>query len=155
MFMPSIFSDSFLDGFFDIDRPMRLLNSDGRRENAPRFNSIMTNVMKTDIKENDGSYELAIDLPGYSKDDVQAELKDGYMTITASKNDSNEDKEDLGCYIRRERYYGSCSRSFYVGEQITEDDIKASFKDGILYVTVPKKEAVPEIEEKKLIQIEG
>ena len=155
MYMPSIFNDSLFDDFFDFGRPMRTLRGEGRRENAPRFNSIMTNVMKTDIKENDGAYELAIDMPGYGKDDVQAELKDGFMTITATKDDSKEDKEENGHYIRRERFFGSCSRSFYVGEDVTEADIKANFKDGILYVTVPKKEAKPQIEEKKLIQIEG
>lgn len=155
MFMTDFFGDTLFDDLFDFGRPVRSARPAGRHEPAPRFNSIMTNVMKTDIKENDEAYELAIDLPGYGKDEVQAELKDGYMTITATKDDTKEDKDDGSHYIRRERFYGSCSRTFYVGETVTESDIKASFKDGILYVTVPKKQPVPEIEEKKMIQIEG
>jgi HSP20 family molecular chaperone IbpA len=111
--------------------------------------------MKTDIKENEGGFELDIDLPGYKKEDVKAQLKDGYMTISAETNQEKDDKDDKGKYIRRERYYGTCSRSFYVGEDITEEDIKAKFENGILKVFVPKKEAQPAVKENKFIQIEG
>ena len=99
--------------------------------------------MKTDIKETESAYELDIDLPGYKKEDVQAELKDGYLTISAKTNTTKEEKDENGKYLRKERYSGSCSRSFYVGEDITEEDIKAKFEDGTLKLSIPKKEAKP------------
>lgn len=114
-----------------------------------------TTVMRTDIKETDAGFELSIDLPGYKKEDVQAELKDGYLNITAKTNQENDEKDDNGKYIRRERYYGSCSRSFYVGEQVQQEDIKAKFEDGILKIAVPKKEEKPAVEKSKYIAIEG
>ena len=104
-------------------------------------------------KELDRHYELEINLPGYKKEDVQAELKDGYLTITASTNSNTEEKDENGKYIRRERYVGSCSRNFYVGEQVTEQDVQAKFENGILKLSVPKKEAAPQIEDKKYIEI--
>ena len=104
-----------------------------------------TKLMKTDIQEKDDKYILDMDLPGYDKEDIKAQLKDGYLTITAQKNTSNEDKEEKGNYIRRERYCGKCSRSFYVGDSIKEEDIKASFNNGILELTFPKE--VPQKEE--------
>ncbi len=95
-------------------------------------------VMKTDVKETEDSYELDVDMPGFKKEDVKAELKDGYLTINAStKNESNE-KDKKGKYVRRERYYGSCSRSFYVGKEVKQEDIKAKFEDGVLKISVPK-----------------
>ncbi len=147
MLMPSIFGESLFDDFFeDFTRPAR---------SAVRYHTPVTSVMRTDVKESDTGYELDIDLPGYSKEDVQAELKDGYLTIQAEQKKENDTKDDNGTYIRRERYYGSCSRSFYVGENVTQDEIKAKFENGILKVTVPKKEATPAVEEKKRILIEG
>ncbi|MCC3870102.1 Hsp20/alpha crystallin family protein [Terrisporobacter mayombei] len=98
-----------------------------------------TKLMKTDIQEKDNNYILDMDLPGYDKSDIKAQLKDGYLTITAQKNSSKEDKDEKGNYIRRERYCGKCSRSFYVGENLKEEDIKASFKNGILELTFPKE----------------
>lgn len=143
MFMPSIFGENLFDNFFeDLAKPTRYA--------APS-----TSVMKTDIKELNDRFELDIDLPGYKKEDVSAELKDGYLTINAETKTDNEQKDENGRYIRRERYYGSCSRSFYVGEDITEQDIKAKFDNGILKVIVPKIEAKPAVEEKKFISIEG
>lgn len=112
-------------------------------------------LMRTDIKENDGGYELTIDLPGFKKDDVQAELKDGYLTITAQTQSESEDKDDKGTFVRKERFSGKCSRTFYVGDDIEEDDIKAKFEDGVLKVDVPKKQEQPKLEEKKTIAIEG
>ena len=112
------------------------------------------NVMKTDIREQDGDYLMDIDLPGYAKEDISAELKDGYMTITATKNESNDTKDENGNYIHRERYTGSCSRTFYVGNGVTEEDIKASFKDGTLHLSIPKEEPKKLEEQKKLISIE-
>ena len=147
MLMPSIFGENLFDDFFDdFYKP-------AKRENA-RVSVPVTGVMKTDVKETDKGFELDIDLPGYKKENVQAQLKDGYMTITATSSKSEDEKDDEGRYIRRERYVGTCSRSFYVGDDITEEDIKAKFEDGILKVSIPKKEAKPEIEENKFIAIE-
>ncbi len=148
MLMPSIFGENLFDDIFDGDffRP-----ADG----SNRYSNANTAVMKTDVRENQDSFDIDIDLPGYKKDDVKAELKDGYMTITAEKNDSNEEKDKKGNYIRRERFYGTCSRSFYVGDDVTEEDIKAKFEDGILKINVPKREKKEEIPQKKYICIEG
>ena len=110
-------------------------------------------VMKTDIQEKDNNYVLDMDLPGYEKEDIKAQLKDGYLTITAQKNTSNEDKDEEGNDIRRERYCGKCSRSFYVGDSIKEEDIKANFNNGILELTFPK-EAPQKEEEMKYITID-
>ncbi len=143
MLMPSIFGETILDDFFDFPR--------GNRKKA--YSSAA--MMKTDITENDAEYELTMDLPGFSKEDVQAKLEDGYLSITASTS-QNDDKQDAnGNYIRRERYSGTCSRSFYVGENVTQEDIKAKFENGTLKLIVPKKEEVPKVEENKFIQIEG
>ena len=111
--------------------------------------------MKTDIKVADDHYEITMNLPGIKKENVKAELKDGYMTIHVSSNTNNDEKDENGKYIRRERFSGNCSRSFYVGDQITEEDIKAKFENGTLTMIVPKKEAQPQVENKKYIAIEG
>ena len=112
--------------------------------------------MKTDIKEKKDGYELEIDLPGFKKDEVTAELNDGYLTVSAAKGlGQDEQEKETGKYIRRERYAGACQRSYYVGEDITEEDIRAEFKHGILKLFVPKKEVKPAVEEKKYISIEG
>ena len=94
-------------------------------------------------------------MPAVKKEDVKAELRDGYLTIQASTDSNKEEKDSNGRYIRRERYSGSCSRSFYVGDAVTQEDIKAKFEDGTLKLLIPKKEAVPEVEERKYIAIEG
>lgn len=147
MLMPSIFGESLFDDFFDgFARPAR---------GVVHHNTPTTNVMRTDVKENEDAYELHIELPGYQKEDVKAQLKDGYMTISAETSQNNDKKDEDGKYIRRERYYGTCSRSFYVGKDITEEDIKAKFENGILLVRVPKKEKEPKVEENKYIAIEG
>ena len=116
-------------------------------------NSNTTKLMKTDIQEKDNNYVLDMDLPGYKKEDIKAQLKDGYLTITAQKNTSNDDKDEEGNYIRRERYCGKCSRSFYVGDSIKEEDIKANFNNGILELTFPK-EVEQKAEEMKYITID-
>ncbi|MBS5115962.1 MAG: Hsp20/alpha crystallin family protein [Erysipelotrichaceae bacterium] len=140
MLLPRLFDDDLFDDFFEMDR-------------RPVFGKHEKMWMKTDVKEKDGSYELDMDLPGFKKEEVQIELNQGYLTITASKNhDVNEEKEE-GNYIRKERYYGSCSRSFYVGENIHHEDIKASFSDGILHLNIPKLNE-NNIENKKYILIE-
>ena len=147
MLMPSIFGENLFDEFFDdFARPVK---------NVARFNTPVPAVMRTDVKENEKGYELDIDLPGYKKEDVQAQLKDGYLTITASSKSDDKQKDENSKYIRRERYCGNRSRSFYVGEDIEQSDIKAKFEDGILKIGVPKKDAKPKVEENKFITIEG
>ena len=116
--------------------------------NTPFFTRSEQNMMKTDIKEHDGGYELTVDLPGVKKDDIKAELNDGYLTITAENKSSKDEKDEKGKYICRERYSGSYSRSFYVGDAVTEEDIKAKFENGTLTLDIPKKEALPEKQNK-------
>ena len=116
--------------------------------NTPFFTRSEANMMKTDIKEHDGGYELTVDLPGVKKDEIKAELNDGYLTITAENNSSKDEKDEKGKYICRERYSGSYSRSFYVGDSVTEEDIKAKFENGTLTLDIPKKEALPEKQNK-------
>ena len=152
MLMPKVFRrenlfDDWFDGFDLMDRDMEQLNRKlyGKRSNRE---------MLTDIKEHEDHYDVEIDLPGFKKEDIQVELNDGYLTISASKGHDEEEKKD-GKVIRQERYSGSMSRSFYVGEQITQEDIKAKFADGILTILVPKKEKQQEVEQKKYIAIEG
>ena len=141
MLMPSIFGENLFDSFF---------NDFARVEKTE-----VPKIMKTDIKENDMGFELDIELPGCSKEDVSAELKDGYLTIAGKTSTSTNEKDDSGRFIRRERYQGSCSRSFFVGEELEQEDIKAKFENGILKVFVPKKEPKPAVETRKMIQIEG
>ena len=148
MLLPSVFSrnlqgDLFNDFFDDFDIIPRSVFSFGNRND----------LMKTDIKENESGFELELDLPGYKKEDVKAQLKDGYLTVSAETKKEDESK-DVN-FIRKERYCGSCSRSFYVGENVTEDDIKARFENGILTLNIPKKEALPEAEQPGYIAIEG
>ena len=149
MYMPSIFGESLFDDMFPFD------DSFFTSKKNPLYGKNASRVMKTDIKENEGSYELDIDLPGFKKDEITAELKDGYLTVSAAKGlDEEEDDKKTGRYIRRERYAGSMSRSFYVGENMKEEDIHAKYENGILTLDVPKeqKKAVPE---KRYIAIEG
>lgn len=117
------------------------------------FNSNESKIMKTDIKEHDDKYELIVDLPGFGKDDIKMHIEDGYLVINAKTNQDNDEKSKNGKYIRKERYYGECSRKFYIGDNMTEEDIKANFKNGTLDIEIPKK-AEKEIKEKKYIEIE-
>ena len=110
--------------------------------------------MKTDVKETETGYEVDIDLPGFKKDEINAKLEDGYLTISAAKGLDKDEKDKKGKYIRRERYAGSMSRSFYVGEGVTQDDIKAKYEDGILRLVVPKKDNKA-VEANRYISIEG
>lgn len=142
MLMPSIFGENLLDDFFDF--PF-----------GSNYTATDSSLMKTDIKEMENGYEVTMNLPGVKKEDVKAELKDGCLTISASSNSNKDEKDEEGRYIRRERYSGSCSRSFYVGDQLTEEDIKAKFENGTLTMTIPKKEEKPAVENKKYISIEG
>ena len=147
MLVPSIFGEDLFDSFFeDFTRPAR---------SVARYSAPTATVMRTDVKETETGYELDVDLPGYKKENVQVELKDGCLTVTAKTAQSKDEKDENGRYIRRERYSGTCSRSFYVGEDIEQTDIKAKFEDGILKLSVPKKEAKPKVEENRYITIEG
>lgn len=112
-------------------------------------------MMSTDVKEAENHYQIEIELPGYNKEDIHADLKDGYLTISAEHKDENDKLDHKGNYIRRERRYGNCSRNFFVGKEITEEDIKATFKNGILSLIVPKKNPNDEVEQKSCIAIEG
>ena len=120
----------------------------------PFFSGVENKVMKTDIKEKDDKYLIDIDLPGYEKEDIKIEIEDGYLTVHASVNKEMDKEKEKGKYVRKERYVGECSRSFYVGENITEEDIKAKFKNGTLKLEIPKKEDKKELPEKKYIPIE-
>lgn len=120
----------------------------------PFFNSHNeSKVMKTDIKEKEKSFVLEMDLPGFSKEDIKIEVENGYLTVNAKMNKLDEDEEE-GKFIRKERYYGECSRSFYIGEEIKEEDIKALFRNGILKLEIPKVDLEKQIPEKKYIEIE-
>ena len=139
MLMPSIFGENLFDDFFDgFARPYKVTT--GYSQPA--------SVMKTDVKETEGSFELDIDMPGYKKEDVKAELKDGYLTITGTTKKETDDQSKKGKYVRRERYYGKCQRSFFVGKNVTEEDINAKFENGILTMYVPKEVKKPQVEEK-------
>ena len=149
MLVPSIFTNSLFDDFFDFPYV------DDKKAERKLYGHNAANLMKTDIQEYDDGYQLEIDLPGFKKDEVRAELKDGYLVVSAEKGlDEDEQDKKTGKYLRRERYAGSCQRSFYVGKDITEEDIKAQFQHGMLTPFVPKKEAKPVVEEKKHITIE-
>ena len=152
MLMPSSFGQDLFDDFF---RMPYFDDRDMKKMERKLYGHHGKNLMKTDIKESGDSYELEMDLPGFTKDEVKASLKDGYLTISAAKGlDQDEQDKKTGRYIRKERYAGACQRSFYVGEGLKEEDIKGEFKHGILRLTIPKKEAVPAVEEKKYIAIE-
>ena len=131
MLLPSIFGENLFDDFFD-DVPF----FDNRAENQIEkklYGRHAHNVMKTDIKETDDNYELIVDLPGFKKDEIKVSLEDGYLTIEAAKGlDEDEQEKKTGKYIRKERYAGACQRSFYVGDNLTQEDIKGEFKHGIL-----------------------
>ena len=139
MLMPSIFGENLFDDFMDFPFGGKKINT----------------MMKTDIRDTDSSYELDIDMPGFKKEDIKAQLKDGYLTISASTSANNDEQDKDGRYIRRERYAGSCSRSFYVGEGVKEEGIRAKFENGILKLSIPKVENKPQVEEQKYIAIEG
>ena len=136
MLVPSIFANSVFDDFFDFP----YVND--KKAERKLYGHNAANLMKTDIQEYDDGYQLEIDLPGFKKDEVHAELKDGYLVVSAEKGlDEDEQDKKTGKYIRRERYAGSMMRSFYVGDEIKQEDIHAKFENGILQLSIPKKEA--------------
>lgn len=157
MMTPSIFGenlfDEFFDGFFDFP-----VFDDKAIEKAQRklYGRHAANMMKTDVQEHDDYYEVDIDLPGFKKEELSLELQDGYLMITAAKGlDKDEKEKRTGKFVRQERYAGSMSRSFYVGEDVKQEDIHAKYESGVLKLNIPKpEEKKPEIEEKKYIAIE-
>ncbi|HIV12901.1 MAG TPA: Hsp20/alpha crystallin family protein [Candidatus Pullilachnospira stercoravium] len=149
MMMPSIFGENLFDDWMDFP-----FDDDFFGRKNPLYGKHAKNMMKTDVRETDNGYELDIDLPGFKKDEISAQLKDGYLTISAAKGLDKDEKEKDGKYIRRERYAGTMSRSFYVGEGVEQDDIHAKYENGILKLSIPKKDA-KEVEQKKYISIEG
>lgn len=149
MMMPSIFGESLFD---------EMMNFPFEREffgrSNPQYGKSQNHIMKTDVKEIEGGYELDMDLPGYKKEDISVKLEKGYLTVSAVKNVNNDRKDENGKYIRQERYSGSCSRSFYVGENVSQEDIHGKFEDGILKLTLPKEDQ-KKVETSKYIAIEG
>ena len=137
----NMFDDLFNNGFFGSHNPL--------------FGKNARNLMKTDIRETDDAkaYRLAVELPGFKKDEISLDLRDGYLTISAEKGLDKDEENKNGKYIRRERYAGAMNRTFYVGDNLTQQDIKAKFEDGILKISVPKKD-VQQIEQNKYIAIE-
>ena len=154
MFMPSVFSD----GDDVMNEMMNEWGNDWNKsffgKRNPLFGKRARNLMKTDVKETDNSYELEVDLPGFKKDEVKLQLSDGYLTISAEKS-LDKDEEKHGRLIRQERYEGAMQRSFYVGDGLTEDDVKASFTNGVLKISLPKAEAKKALPEESYIEIEG
>ena len=146
--LPSIFRDNLFDDMFDFD-----FDKEFNRMMRPLYGKHAQNMMKTDVRETDNSYELDIDLPGFKKDEIKVELDNGYLSISASKGLDKDEENKNGKYIRRERYAGAMNRTFYVGDNLTQQDIQAKFEDGILKISVPKKD-VQQIEQNKYIAIE-
>ena len=149
MMMPSIFGENLFDDWMDFP-----FEKDFFGTKNPLYGKHAKNMMKTDVRETEDSYEVDIDLPGFKKDEITASLKDGYLTIEAAKGLDKDEEDKKGTYIRRERYAGAMTRSFYVGENVRQEDIHAKFEDGILRLSVPKKPA-KEVEENRHIAIEG
>ena len=143
----TMFSDLFDDPFFEGWR-----NMDRAAACDPNMSAGM---MSTDVRETDKGYMVDIDMPGFKKDDISLDLQNGYLTVSAHRNSSHEDKDDNGRWLRRERYAGSCSRSFYVGEDVKDSDIHASYEDGTLCLEMPEPEAQQQVETKHQIAIEG
>jgi len=149
MLLPSIFGENLFDDWFDFPdfRDMDRVEKKLYGKHAAR-------LMKTDVHEQEGQYEVDMDLPGFKKEEISLELNNGYLTVSAAKGLDKDENDKKGKLIRQERYAGSMQRSFYVGENLTEEDIKASFQHGVLTLIIPKKET-PKVPEKKQILIEG
>lgn len=153
MMMPSIFGENLFDDFMDFPFSKEFEKNFFGNKN-PLYGKHAKNMMKTDVRETENGYEVDIDLPGFKKEEITAKLDNGYLIISASKGLDKAKQDKDGHYIRRERYAGSMSRSFYIGERVTENDVKAKYEDGILRLSIPKKEP-KKVEDKKYISIEG
>ena len=151
MLYPSIFNDSIFDDLMDFDFPVFRGMGDVDKK---LYGKHAAQMMKTDVHEHEDQYEVDIDLPGFKKDEITLDLENGYLTVSAAKGLDKDEKDKKGKLIRQERYAGSMQRSFYVGENLTEEDIKAKFKHGVLNLEIPKKNKA-QIPEKKTIMIEG
>ena len=149
MLLPSIFGENLFDEMtgFDFDKELE-------RMSRPLYGKHSKNMMKTDVRETENSYEVDIDLPGFKKDEISIRLDNGYLSISAAKGLDKDEKDKEDNYIRRERYAGTLSRSFYVGDAVSEEDIHAKYEDGILKLSVPKK-APKAVEKNGYIAIEG
>lgn len=152
MLLPSIFGESLFDDFDSFSHFPTTRDIDDFDQRV--YGKQAANVMRTDVHEHDNSYELAIDLPGFSKDEISLNLENGCLIVSAQKTTNHDEKSPQGKLIRRERYAGSMQRSFYVGEDITEEEVRAKFENGVLKLTIPKKDAQPAVEQKKTITIE-
>ena len=149
-FLPAVFGENLMDMFNDFDRDFfRGFN----RPEQMLYGKNAQRMMKTDVKETDGGYELDVDLPGFKKEEIHLELENGYLTISAEKSLENSNEKN-GKVLRQERYSGTMSRSFYVGSGVTEEDITARYENGVLSLSIPKKD-VQNVPEKKTILIEG
>ncbi len=155
MMMPSIFGENLFDDWMDFPFSRSLWDNEEKNPLSEKlYGKHARNMMKTDIKETENGYEVDIDLPGFKKDELNLHLENGYLTVSAAKGLDKDEEDKKGHYIRKERYAGSMSRSFYVGEDVTEEDIHAKYENGILQLTVPKVEKKA-VEEHKRISIEG
>ena len=149
MLTPRIYTENLFDDWFD-DFPFRSLENVDRK----LYGKHAGKEMLTDVKEHENNYEVEIDLPGFKKEEITIELNEGYLTITASKGLDEDEKNKQGKIVRQERYAGVMQRSYYVGEQLTTEDIKAKYEDGVLKLEIPKKEE-KKLPEKHTIMIEG
>lgn len=150
-YLPTVFGENLMDVFDDFDR--NFFRGFGNIDRT-LYGKHAQNMMKTDVRETDDGYEVDVDLPGFKKDEIQLELNNGYLTISAEKSLEKDGESKKGKMLRQERYAGVMQRSFYVGEHVTEENVKASYESGVLHLTIPKKEAA-KVPEKKVIQIEG
>ena len=148
MLLPSIFGENLFDDWMDFPK-MEFPDIDRKL-----YGKHASNMMKTDVHEHDNAYEMDIDLPGFKKEEIDLSLDNGYLIVSAAKGIDKESKDNKGKLIRQERYSGSMQRSFYIGDNVTEDEIKARFENGVLRLNIPKKDA-KKVAEKKLIAIEG
>ena len=147
MYLPSLFGEDLFDNWFDdFDRAFYPAKSTAQQKTH--------GLMRTDVVEKDDHYELNVDLPGYKKEDIELSLDQGYLKISAKKDQNTEEKNKEGKVIRRERYSGSMSRSYFVGEDLKQEDIKAKFEDGVLTISIPKKQPEEKVEENRFINIE-
>ena len=153
MLMPSIFGENLFDDDW-MDFPFERFDRDFWGKKNPLYGKNAKNMMKTDIREHEAGYELDIDLPGFKKDEIKVQLKDGYLTVTATAKKAEENTSDKKeKYVQKERFHATCNRSFYVGDNMKQEDIKAKFENGVLTLQVPKKEEIPEEQTKKFITI--
>ncbi len=150
MLLPAIFGENLFDDFMDLDFPRFDAFGDVDRK---LYGKKASRMMQTDVHEHDDHFEADIDLPGFKKDQIKVALEDGYLTVSTEKGLDKEEKDKKGKLIRQERYSGSMSRSFYVGDTVKQEDIKAKFENGVLKLEIPKKEPKPQVPATKYISI--